>query len=65
MLEENDIELDEISREGKKTRNNSCYTALVTKLAKLEPTSAEEALTSQAWKVAKIEEYQSILQNDV
>ena len=55
MLEENNIELDEISKEGKKTQNNSCYTTLVTKLSKIEPTSVEEALTSQAWKDAMIE----------
>ena len=37
MIEENNVELDEISKESKKTINKSCYTALVTELTKSEP----------------------------
>ena len=47
MTEENDIEPDEITKEVKKTRNESCYTSLVTKLTKSTPISIEEALISQ------------------
>jgi hypothetical protein len=64
-FKENNVELDEITKESKKTINKSCYTTLVTELTKSEPSIVEEALSCQAWKDAMIEEYQSILQNDV
>lgn len=54
MIEENNVEPDEISRESKKTRNKSCYTALVTELTKFEPSTIEEALSCQAWKDAMV-----------
>ena len=63
MLEENNVEPDEISKESKRTQ--SCYTALITELNKIEPSTTEEALNSQEWKDAMVEEYNSILQNDV
>lgn len=63
--EENNVEPDEISRGSKKTRNKSCYTALVIELTKSEPSTVEKALSCQAWKDAMVEEYQSISQNDV
>ena len=65
MIEENNVEPDEISKESKKTQNQSCYTALITKLNKIEPSTNEEALNSLEWKDAMMEEYNSILQNDV
>ena len=65
MIEENNVKQDEISTESKKTRNKCCYTALVTELTKIKPSTVEEALSCQAWKDAMVEEYQSILQNDV
>lgn len=37
----------------------------MTELTKSEPSNVEEALTCQAWKDAMIDEYQSILKNDV
>lgn len=30
MIKENNVELDEVSRENKKTRNKKCYVSLVT-----------------------------------
>ena len=65
MIEENNVEPDEISKESKKTRNQSCYTALINELNKIELSITEEALNSQEWKDAMVEEYNSILQNDV
>lgn len=65
MIEENIVEPDEIFKENKKTRSQSCYVALMTELTKSEPSNVEEALTCQAWKDAMIEEYQSILKIDV
>ena len=65
MIEESNVEPDEISKESKRTRNKSCYTALITKLNKIEPSKNEEALSSQEWKDAKEEEYNSKLQNTV
>ena len=52
-------------RESKRTRNQSCYVALLTKIIKIEPSNVEEALSRKPWKEAMIEEYNSILKNDV
>ena len=65
MLEENQVELDEVIRESKRTRNQSCYVASLSELIKSEPANVEEALSHQSWKEAMIEEYNSILKNDV
>ena len=46
-------------------RNQSCYVVLLTELIKTEPSNVKEALSSQSWKEAMIEEYNSILKNDV
>ena len=59
MIEENNVELDEISKERKRTQNQSCYTALIIELNKIEPSTNEEVLNSQ-----ELKEYNSILQND-
>ena len=65
MIGENNVEQDEISKENKRTWNQSCYTALITELNKIEPSTIEEALNSQECKDAMVEEYNSIIQNDV
>ena len=57
--------LDEILIEIKKTRNHSCYVNHINESTNSEPSNVEEALKSQAWKDAMIEEYQSILKNNV
>lgn len=65
MIEENNVKPDEMSKENKRTRNHKCYLALMAELTKSEPTNVKEALTCQAWRDAMIEEYQSIIKNDV
>ena len=54
MLEENNVELYEISKENKRNQNQSCYTTLITELNKTEPSTAEEDLKSQEWKDAMV-----------
>ena len=65
MIEENQVEPDEVIQERKRTRNQSCYVAFLFELIKIEPANVEEALSHQSWKEAMIEEYNSILKNDV
>ena len=65
MLAENQVEPDDVIQESKRTRNQSCYVALLSELIKSEPTNVKEALSHQSWKEAMIEEYNSILKNDV
>lgn len=65
MFEENNVKLDQIFGENKRTRTQKCYTALLTELIEFEPDNVEKALTKQSWREAMIEEYQSILKNDV
>lgn len=65
FIEENHVKPYEVLKESKKTRTQSCYVALVTKLTKSEPSNTKEALASQPWKEAMLEEYNSILKNDV
>ena len=64
MLAENQVEPDDVIQESKRTRNQS-YVALLSELIKSEPNNAKEALSHQSWKEAMIEEYNSILKNDV
>lgn len=44
LIEENHVELDEIIKESKRTRNQSCYVELLTKFIKTKPSNVEEAL---------------------
>ena len=65
MIEENQVEPDEVIQESKRTRNQSCYVALLTELIKTEPSNVKEAPSHQSWKEAMIKEYNSILKHDV
>ena len=65
IIKENQVEPDEVIQESRRTINQSCYASLLSKLIKFEPTNLEEALSHQSWKEAMIQEYNSILKNDV
>jgi hypothetical protein len=53
------------SRESKRPRKFSNYVALMRKIIDSEPSTFEEAAKQQVWKDAMMEEYQSIMKNDV
>ena len=57
--------LEENHRERKRTRSNSGYVALLCDFIDKEPSSYEEEAKQKEWKDAMIEEYQSIMKNDV
>ena len=57
--------LEENHRERKRTRSCSEYVALVCDFIDKEPSSYEEVAERKEWKDAMIEEYQSIMNNDV
>jgi len=52
-------------RESKRPQRYSGYTALMSHISDSESSSFEEAVGSQVWKDAMMEEYQSIIKNDV
>jgi hypothetical protein len=52
-------------RESKRPRPYSSYVALLGDITDVEPTSYEEATKKKEWKNAMVEEYQSIVKNDV
>ena len=52
-------------RERKRTRSSSGYVALLCDIIDKEPSNYEEAAEKKEWKDAMIEEYQSIMKNDV
>ena len=52
-------------RERKRTRSCSRYVALLCDFIDKEPSNYEEAVEWKEWKDAMIEEYQSIMKNDV
>jgi hypothetical protein len=52
-------------RESKRPRLYSNYVALVSNIIDAEPSSYEEAAEKKVWQDAMIEEYQSIMKNDV
>nr|QHR90809.1 hypothetical protein Q903MT_gene4835 [Picea sitchensis] len=52
-------------RESKRPQRFSSYMALMSHIIDSEPSSYEEAATQQVWKDAMMEEYQSIMKNDV
>eukprot|EP00253_Pinus_taeda_P005063 PITA_05063 len=51
-------------KESKRPKRDSGYAALITNLIEFEP-STFEAASQQVWKDAMLEEYQSIMKNDV
>ena len=53
------------SQRKKETRSCSVYVALLCDFIDKEPSSYEEVVERQEWKDAMIEEYQSIMKNDV
>ena len=57
--------LEENHRERKRTRSCSGYVALLCYFIDKEPSSYEEVAERKEWKEAMIEEYQSIMKNDV
>ena len=57
--------LEENHRERKRTRSYSRHVALLCDFIDKEPCSYEEATEWKEWKDAMIEEYQSIMKNDV
>ena len=52
-------------RENKRTRSYSGYVSLLCDIIDKEPSNYEEATERKEWKEAMIEEYQSIMKNDV
>jgi chromatin remodeling complex protein RSC6 len=52
-------------RQSKKPKRFSSYAALMTSLVNAEPSTFEEAVKKKEWKEAMMEEYQSIMKNDV
>ena len=57
--------LEEKHRERKRTRFCSRYVALLCDFIDKEPSNYEEVVEHKEWKDAMIEEYQSIMKNDV
>ena len=57
--------LDETFRESKKPKTYSSYVALLSDIIDAEPTSYEEAIKKQVWLDAMVEEYNSIMKNEV
>jgi hypothetical protein len=53
------------TRQVKRPKPFSSYMALMSDLLEKEPTFFEEAIQNKEWEYAMIEEYQSILKNDV
>ena len=52
-------------KESKRPKRFSCYTINMSDLSKIEPTNPSNVIKHIAWKEAMIEEYQSIMKNDV
>jgi hypothetical protein len=52
-------------KESKRPHKFSSYVVLMSKIIDLEPSTYEEAAKQQVWKDAMMEEYQSIMKNDV
>jgi hypothetical protein len=52
-------------RESKRPHKFSSYVALMSKIIDSKPSTFEEASKKQVWKDAMMEEYQSIMKNDV
>ena len=52
-------------RESRAPERFSIYLAQVTSLLEFEPTTYEEASAHQVWRYAMMEEYNSIMKNDV
>ena len=52
-------------RERKRTRYYSNYVSLLCDIIDKEPSNYEEAVEEKEWKDVMIEEYQSIMKNDV
>ena len=57
--------LEEMHRERKRTSLYSCYVALLCDIIDKEPSNYEEVTEKKEWKDSMIEEYQSIMKNDV
>ena len=55
MIEENQVEPNDVISESKRTRNQSCYVALLTEFVKIELSNVKEALSNQSWKELMIE----------
>ena len=56
---------EEMNRERKKTRPYSGYVALLCDIIDKEPSKYEEVVENKEWKHSMIEEYQSIMKDDV
>jgi hypothetical protein len=52
-------------KQSKKPKRFTSYAALITSLVNDEPSTFEEAIKKKEWKKAMMEEYQSIMKNDV
>jgi hypothetical protein len=52
-------------KESNRPRPYSSYVALLSDIIDAKPTSYEEAAKNKEWKDAMVEEYQSIVKNDV
>jgi hypothetical protein len=53
------------TKESRPPERFCSYVAMVTGITESEPSSYEEAATQQVWREAMVEEYESIMQNDV
>ena len=56
---------EEVHREKKRTRSFFGYVALLCDIIVKEPSNYEEAVEKKEWKDSMIEDYQSIMKNDV
>ena len=56
---------DETFRESKKPKTYSSYVALLLDIIDAEPTNYEGAIKKQVWLDAMVEEYNSIMKNEV
>ena len=52
-------------RERKRPHRYSCYTAVMSHIIDYKPSCYEEASSQPVWRDAMMEEYQSIMKNDV
>ena len=53
------------TRESKRPQRFGCYVALMSSILDSKPSTYDEAASQQCWKEAMMEEYESIMKNDV
>ena len=56
---------NKVARESRPPERFCTYIAMVTHIIEFEPSNHEEVVSQQVWREAMVEEYASIMQNDV